>query len=132
MNMIGLFRSNYFLVNDRTAFSTWCKGNGLEMIEDGAFVGFVNMENEAGIPWIRTEDVDDEEREVEFDLLAELADHLVAGHVAIVIEIVYEGYRYLGGTAHAINNKHERKTVDLSSITELAQTLGEHVRICEY
>ncbi len=73
-----------------------------------------------------------EEDENDIDFIGELGAFLIGGQVAIVIEIAYEGYRYLGGVAYAINSKGEQKHIDLADIMTLAETLGEHVTKCEY
>lgn len=135
MNLVGKFRSNYFAVKDRRAFEAWCQQNGLQLIvaESCAdLVGFLNRTNEAGIPTIVLEECDGEEEEIEIDFIEELATFLADGHVAIVIEIFWEGYRYLGGTAYAINSRGEQTSLDLSAIMLLAEQLGEHVTRCEY
>lgn len=133
MNLIGRFRSNYFAVKDRAAFEAWCQRLSLRQIvsdDDPNLVGFLNDGNEGGIPWMQTDG--DMEGGQDIDFIGELGDFLQDNQVAIVIEIAYEGYRYLGGIAYAINNKGEEKHIDLSDIMTLAKTLGEHVTKCEY
>jgi hypothetical protein len=130
MNLIGTFRSNYFAVKDRKAYEAWCKQRGLRLIvhRRHRLVGFVNQSNEAGIP---TTSVTESGEEKELDFLAELATFLADDHVAIVMEIAREGNRYLAGSAYAINNRGERKSIHLAEIMGLARTPGEHVTPCE-
>lgn len=124
MNTIGLFRSNYYKVKDAEAFVKWCDRRGLEAVESEehpGLVGFVNDTNESGIPRF------DWETGEECDFFRELETHLVDGHVAIVIEISYEGESSLRGSAHAINARGDSVGFSLSDILSLASQLGEHV-----
>ncbi len=133
MNLIGRFRSNYFAVKDRAAFEEWCQRLDLRLLvrdDDPNLVGFLNDGNEGGIPWTQTSVAEEDENDIDF--IGELGAFLIGGQVAIVIEIAYEGYRYLGGVAYAINSKGEQKHIDLADIMTLAETLGEHVTKCEY
>ena len=133
MNLIGRFRSNYFAVKDRAAFEEWCRRLDLRLLvrdDDPNLVGFLNDGNEGGIPWTQTSVAEEDENDIDF--IGELGAFLIGGQVAIVIEVAYEGYRYLGGVAYAINSKGEQKHIDLADIMTLAETLGEHVTKCEY
>ena len=133
MNLIGRFRSNYFAVKDRAAFEEWCQRLDLRLLvrdDDPNLVGFLNDGNEGGIPWTQTSVAEEDENDIDF--IGELGAFLIGGQVAIVIEIAYEGYRYLGGVAYAINSNGEQKHIDLADIMTLAETLGEHVTKCEY
>lgn len=133
MNLVGKFRSNYFAVKDRPAFEGWYERRSLRLIvaeSHAGLVGFLNSTNEVGIPTTVLEERDGEEEEI--DLMEELATFLVEGHVAIVIELLSEGYRYLGGAAYAINNSGEQTSLHLSAIMPLAEQLGEYVTRCEY
>ena len=69
---------------------------------------------------------------MDIDVWGELANHQAEGDVAVVVEMYWEGYRYLEGVALAINGKEESKSVELVSIMDSAKTLGEHVPPCEY
>jgi hypothetical protein len=134
MNVIGMFRSNYFRVKHTEVFSAWCDRRGLVMVEhaqDRALVGFRNLTNESGIPWMQEQEAFDVRRVEEFDLLAELSEHLAGGTVAIVMELQWEGQSYLMGTAYAINARGERKTVWLGQINDLAEQLGTVETLCE-
>jgi hypothetical protein len=131
MNLIGKFRSNYFAVKDRKAYEAWCGQRGLRLLVHKGLplVGFVNQNNEAGIPTIGVTGSGEEE---EIDFLAELSTFLADGHVAVITEIASEGNRYLVGAAYAVNTRGERKSIHLAQIMPLARTLGEHVTPCEY
>ncbi len=77
--------------------------------------------------------VNGEEKDADIDFMGELGGFLADNHVAVVIEIAHEGYRYIGGMAYAINSKGECKSIDLAGdITALAQELGSFVTKCEY
>lgn len=136
MNLIGRFRSNYFAVKDRATYEEWCLKNGLNLIvheTNPDLVGFVNSENESGIPSTTLEESDDgEDQDIPIDFIGELGTLLAEHHVAVVMEIAYEGYRYLVGTAHAINSSGHRRSIALTDIMALAKTLGQHVTECEY
>jgi hypothetical protein len=130
MNLIGRFRSNYFVANNREAYEAWCRKRGLRLIvhRRHRLVGFVNQSNEAGSP---TTSVTESGEEEEIDFLAELSTYLADDYVAVVMKIASEGNRYLVGAAHAVNNKGERKSIHLTEIMKLARTLGKHVTQCE-
>jgi len=77
--------------------------------------GRIEMSDHQGCSWRAT------------DFVAELADHLADGWVAILMEVGHEQSRYLVGYAVAVNSAGETVTVDLDSIHALAERLGEHV-----
>ncbi len=134
MNVIGRFRSNYFAVKDRTAFEQWCQHNGLQLIVHEShvdLVGFLNSENEAGIPFTIVEEREGKKQEIDIDFMGELGTFLADDHVAVVIEIASEGYRYLTGGAHAINSKGEHRSTDVTDIMARAKQLGKQVTRCE-
>ena len=115
-------RSSYFRVNDKEAFRAFLErfGGAVEMIEDDkGRVGFLAQE---GIPSTCTPaDADKEPEEVDF--VSELAAYLADNEVAVVMANGYEKMRYLVGYAIAINNKKERREIDLAGIYELASQL---------
>jgi len=117
-------RSSYFKVKDKEAFRAFLErfGGAVEMIEDDkGRVGFLAGE---GLPseWV-VADADGMEEHVEVDFASELAVHLADHEVAVVMANGYEKMRYLVGYAIAINNKKERREVDLAGIYELASQL---------
>jgi len=115
-------RSSYFRVNDKEAFRAFLErfGGAVEMIEDDkGRVGFLAQE---GIPSTCMLADDGKEPE-EVDFVSELAAYLADNEVAVVMANGYEKMRYLVGYAIAINNKKERREVDLAGIYELASQL---------
>ena len=115
-------RSSYFKVKDKEAFRVFLErfGGAVEMIEDDkGRVGFLAQE---GIPSTCMPDDSGSEAE-EVDFVSELAGHLADNEVAVVMANGYEKMRYLVGYAIAINNKKERREVDLAGIYELASQL---------
>jgi hypothetical protein len=132
----GFCRSNYFRVRDLERFKEFCKKWNLTFIEKvgepKGLVGFLIEEGDGfgGMPsGYHDEKLDDY---VEADPIDELALHLRAGEVAIVMECGAEKLRYVSGWAVAINSKGERETVDLQDIYKRAEKLGKHMTRCEY
>ena len=115
-------RSNYAKVKDKEAFRAFLErfGGAVEMIEDDkGRVGFLAQE---GIPFTYMPDDSGSEPE-EVDFVSELAGHLADHEVMIVMGTGYEKMRYLVGYAVAINNKKERREIDLAQIYEMAKQL---------
>ena len=115
-------RSGYVKVKDKEAFRAFLErfGGAVEMIEDDkGRVGFLAQE---GIPSTCMPDDSGSEPE-EVDFVSELAGHLADHEVMIVMGTGYEKMRYLVGYAVAINNKKERREIDLAQIYELAKQL---------
>lgn len=125
-NYYGQARSSYFKVKDKEAFQAFLRrfGSAVETIEDDKDKGRVGFLAGEGIPseWAVT-DADGMEEYVEVDFVGELAAHLADHEVAIVMETGYEKMRYLVGYAIAINNKKERREIDLCQIYKLARQL---------
>jgi hypothetical protein len=115
-------RSNYVRVKARDAFRKFLDrfGGAVEMIEDDkGRLGFLAQE---GIPLsCMPEDGGTEAEDVDF--IGELAGHLADHEVMIVMGTGYEKMRYLVGFAVAINNKKERREIDLAQIYEMAKQL---------
>lgn len=70
---------------------------------------------------------DETNEEIELDLPAVVAEHLVDGDVAVLMECGSEKLRYLTGYATAVNAAGETKQITLDDIYELADTLGSSV-----
>jgi len=92
----GSSRSNYFTVKDTGAFRVWADQLGIDVWEgdglglSGRFA--IAVVDGSGWPSTRySHDGDD----VDVDLTAELATHLVDGAVAIIMETGAEKLRYL-------------------------------------
>ena len=52
--------------------------------------------------------------------------------MGVVIEVGFEGLRFLGGYATAFNNQGETKHINLDDIYEAARQLGPNVTKAEY
>ena len=129
-NPVAWARSNYFAVKDVEKFREWadkryCVVWEGSRQEQGLFA-ITPHDNDCGNwEWI------DPETDEEFDILEELAEHLVDGHVAILMEISHTKLAYVGGNACAINSKGKRIDIALGHIYEQAKTLGEHITVAE-
>lgn len=124
-------RSNYFRVKDRNAFQEFCNRHQLKLIENQeGYVGFLNDDPDGGgfcNGWYEEDGEFHEE-----DLIETLADHLVEGDVAVVMEAGAEKMRYLVGQATAVNSEGEVRWIDLNQIYDVAKELGETITKCEY
>jgi hypothetical protein len=73
----------------------------------------------------RLELEDDKPLPSNYESLAHLvAAHLVDDEIAVFIEIGQEGFRYLAGSATAINSRSELRTIDLEDIYTLAKDIA--------
>jgi hypothetical protein len=95
-------RTNYFRVKDETAFRAWAKRRDLQIRDDntkypGHFALSPDDGNDGAFPNY------DAERDEEIDFIAELAEHLAADSVAVMLETGAEKLRYLLGYAVAVN-----------------------------
>jgi hypothetical protein len=109
-NWYGASRSNYFRVKDKDAFLKWA---------DGRRLGVFKSEESADLFAIHGGSTDDGswpnydlEGDTEIDLVAELAEPLAKGRIAVLMEIGAEKLRYLTGVAIAID--HKGRVVDLT------------------
>jgi hypothetical protein len=140
-NYIPTCRSNYFQVKDLAAFTSWCirlnlnwdhengKSNGPVMI-------YPDMDGESSWPCFFYDD-NGEEHDIDFE--AELAEHLLADEVAIIMEVGHEKLRYLCGFATAIRkgkepHEYETLTVSLNDIYQRveAEWGNQNVSTAEY
>ena len=123
------FRSNYFWVKDSAALLAWVNEipdlechRRTPSVEENCFAIFCDE----GQP-----DWDESEREIDF--LADLSKHLVEKEVAVVMEVGWEGFRYLVGAAQAVHSSGRIITVSLTDIYERAETaFGVDVTRAEY
>jgi hypothetical protein len=111
MNYEAVFRSNYFRVKNVPAFKRWCQKLDLTHIHGKR--GYHGFLRSGPVPNTR-EDADGEV--VEIDFHQELATHLRAGEVAIVMEVGKEGMRYLIGSAVAVRSDGRTMYVGLDTI----------------
>jgi hypothetical protein len=117
-NWYGSARSNYFRVKDANAFHEWTERRQLEVFKS---------DKEADVVAIHpSEDSDGAwpsynlEEDAEFDLATELAEHLVPGQVAVLLEVGAEKLRYLTGLAIAVNAEGGMVQLTLSDIYRTA------------
>ena len=117
-NYCATARSNYFRVRNPEAFQNWVESLGGIFFDDPKKgVGFY-MEPGDGWPLAR---LDDDGEYVEFDLTAELAEHLAEGEVAILMQSGAEKIRYITGTAWAVAWDGREICLGLDAIYELAE-----------
>ena len=119
-NYTASARSNYFRVKDEDAFQR--EMDGVPNIKchrdkDGRFMIHETMGE--GWPGFRYDEETDEE--VEIDVAEIVYPHLADGEVAILMESGHEKLRYVTGYAVAINQRGERRSLNLSDIYEQAR-----------
>ena len=120
-------RSSYFRVKDKDALRAFLDrfGGAVVAVEDDKDrVGFLAQE---GLPSAYMPDTAGNEGE-DVDFVSELAGHLADHEVMIVMGTGYENMRDLVGYAIAINNKKERREIDLAQIYELAKQLTKRAK----
>jgi len=141
-------RSNYFKVKEYESFKNWVesmcymnfdivehtddKGTYALLSEDlegasmisGYYFDEGDYEDCDDIEGIKKELNVDKDGCYEVNVAKGLAEHLVDGEVAILMEIGKEKMRYLSGFAIAVNNKGETREVTINSIYEMAEELG--------
>lgn len=112
-NYYATTRSNYFRVKDEAAFIAWCASHHLEHWHspDGFAIASTS---DNGWP-CSTFDVHTDE-EIEFDLAAELANHLRSTDVAVLLEVGYDKLRYLVGEAIAVDCRGEAVHLSLDEL----------------
>jgi hypothetical protein len=113
-NWYGSARSNYFCVKDNDAFLEWADSRGLGVFKNeerrDLFAIHGGASDDGSWPGY------DMEADTEIDLVAELAQHLPKGQIAVLMEIGAEKLRYLTGVAIAINHKGRVVELTLSDI----------------
>lgn len=115
----GGARSNYFKVKDEETFKTWTRSVcDLGYWEKGGLFAIYSEDEFGGWPSCRYMDERDEYEDI--DLVEELAEHLIDGEVAVLMEAGAEKLRYISGYAVAVNNTGKRISVSLNDIYELA------------
>lgn len=128
-NYEALARSNYFRVNDPEAFAAFCEKYQMEMItreKNGATLyGFILGES---LPTSWYDEDSDETLEV--DLSAEIAEHLVEGDVAILMESGHVKLASLSGYAMAVNSAGVTRWLSIDGIHEIAKELGPNITPC--
>lgn len=130
-NYNGSCRSNYFNVKDDEAF--------MEAMNDIPSIslkktkqGFVILGEHTDSGWPSHFYNDETGEATDIDLPEIVSKHLVDGDVAIFMESGAEKLRYIAGYAEAINNKGERKSINLDQIYDLAKELGATITNAAY
>ena len=126
-NYIATARTSYFRVKDRAAFDAWLatvEYNDLTVLEtdDPLRVGLNATNGDCAGFYLEFEDEDGESR----DLLAELAEHLAEGEVAVLVQSGSEKVRYVSGFAVAVMAEgadgYKTLEVNLDDIYSLVRT----------
>ncbi len=116
------FYTNSFEVRDRAAFEAFCQEHDLELFEEEGRFGCFHLV--AGLPQILP-DTSDEEA-----FLHKLAEHLKPGWVALVVDASITERDHCDCSwqiTYAVNASGEIRSINPSSIFELAQVLGTHI-----
>ena len=126
-NWYGSARSNYFQVRDAEAFLQWAERRSL-----GVFKSEQNAAIFAIHPGASTDSGGwpsfDMEEDKEFDLAAELSEHLFPSQVAVLLEVGAEKLRYLNGEAIAVN--HSGRVIVLS-LNDIYRKAAREFRVPE-
>jgi len=140
-NYYGSARTNYFRVKDMAAFDKALENvPDIEVVRENIppysaegivpegfdFGGVGVLVSDGDCGGFPSQFYDDEnDVDVELDLGTLIAEHLQDGEVAILMECGAEKLRYVVGWAEAINNKGERKFIQLGDIYDLAKELTD-------
>jgi hypothetical protein len=118
-NYYASCRTNYFKVKDSAAFQeAMSEIPDLDVIEEEkSFVILLDCPDGGGWPSFAYNGE-------AIDLPVLVSQHLADNSVAVFIEAGAEKLRYICGYAEAINNKGQRRIVDLNSIYTLAGEIG--------
>ena len=116
---IATARTNYFRVKDEVAFLAWADKFHLRVASgEGGFALFPSDESDAPGFYLQPEDENTDW--CPLDIADEIAKHLTADSIAIIVETGHENSRYVVGWAEAVNHEGEKVRICLDSITELA------------
>jgi hypothetical protein len=127
-NWNGTARSNYFFVKDFAAFTKWVTDIDCVVLvgegdQTGMFGFYSNDDNTGSWPSYRCQEDEDgcEIEDEDFDLPAELAEHLAEGQVAVLVEAGAEKMRYISGWAKAVTWDGRSVQINLDNIYDMAQ-----------
>jgi hypothetical protein len=101
-------------VKDREAFLQWTEKRGLGVFKSESHAEHfaIHCADNESSSWPSY----DLENGTEIDLVAELAQHLPKGQVAVLMEVGAEKLRYLTGIAIAVNHKGRAAVVSLDDV----------------
>lgn len=134
-NWIGSARTNYFRVKDVEAFKTWAAAASLVVFEEDGRFGVYSEDEYGGWPEIVFDD-DATDAHRDFDIVYELAQHVVEGEIVVCLEAGAEKLRYITGKAIAFKaaaDGADKISITLDDIYELAvQKWGQRPAAAEY
>lgn len=135
---IGTARSNYFLVKDADAFRVWADEVGLfvsDRLDHQRTRRYAVLADE-GAGWPSVVPTSDRNGWRDFDLVTELAAHVVPGEIVVCVEAGAEKLRYITGEAVAFRVAFggvEKLRLTLKDIYDLAeQQWGTRPNEAEY
>ena len=140
-NYYSACRTNYFKVKDAEEFLKVMETiPNIEVIhepEGAKYAGkFVILGDDPdGGDWPCYSYDQDTGEETEIDITKIISEHLIDGEVAIFMDAGAEKLRYVAGSAFAINNKGESKSLRLWDIYDMARELTDRpkdVTLAEY
>lgn len=117
MNTNLMFRSNPVRVRDETSFKALLESLGVEHVwidPDGR----VMFASDEGVPSWRDIGPNDDAEEINF--VKEVATHLCHGEVCVLVQVGFEGLRWLYGGAVAFDNSGREVTVSTQDVYERA------------
>lgn len=132
---VAKVRSNYFGIKNEDAWQAFCDRFDFtnimvwDKVKKRNLYGFVDNTGGGGLPSVVLDPATDEYVDANFQ--SELAQHLLDGEVAIVIEVGATKLAHLTGFAFAVNSKGEQRQVSLAEIYEEAKDLGENITPAE-
>lgn len=134
-NWIGSARTNYFRVKDVEAFKTWAAATSLAVFEQDGRCAVYSEDEHGGWPEI-VFDNDTTDAHRDFDIVYELAQHVVEGEIVVCLEVGAEKLRYITGDAIAFRVTAagiERVSIALRDIYQIAaDRWGERPNEAEY
>lgn len=121
-NYVGVGRSNAFRVADSERFLAWVDTlPDVWAVDEGEDTYVLLCEGDQGDwPFIRFPYDDSDEDDEEFDIFAELSEHLAEGEIAVLEAIGREKLRALVGYAVAVNHLGETVTVNINDVYDKA------------
>jgi hypothetical protein len=134
-NYVAIARSSYFPVRDHEAFRAWVVQRGLGLFEADDREEFHTFaihsgDHEGGWPTTAFNHADGEDEEI--DIFEELADHILDGWCAILIQVGWEKLRYLTGNAILVS-RNLIEHIDLETQMQArAEALGLECTGVEY
>lgn len=140
-NWYGSSRSNYFLVKDLAAFKAMVEAELPEVDVSqpetsaeraGKVCLTVSRQSDNG-DWPSTRYDDEKDEEIEIDMPALIAPHLVEGEIVVLQTIGAEKLRYLSGDSVAFDHTGETIEVGINSIYEMAKAkFGKSPDLAQY